>query len=204
MAPDPIQDLITIFLRFPGIGRRQAQRFVYHLLSQPKREISRLSENLRRLQDRVGECRLCHRFHLTDQAEKSLCSICRDSGRDRSQLLIIEKDADLDNLEKAGIYRGHYFVLLAGNFNPEEPAVGLRLAALATRLKATPEITEVIIALSANTDGDQQTALITTTLAPFIKNGLMISTLGRGLSSGAELEYADPETLKNALASRHH
>ncbi len=34
------------------------------------------------------------------------------------------------------------------------------------------------------------------------KNGVKISSLGRGLSTGTELEYSDNDTIKNALLNR--
>ena len=63
--------------------------------------------------------------------------------------------------------------------------------------------TEVILALSATPEGDHTALELKLFLKPLQeKYTLAISLLGRGLSTGSELEYADGETLKSALESR--
>jgi recombination protein RecR len=199
---DPIQDLASLFLRFPGIGRRQAKRFVYHLLESGPVENDKIIAAIKNLKSQVSECNSCHRFYLNRGLSAEVCDLCSALNRDASLLMIVEKDADLDNIEKIGAYRGRYFVLGGlSSFIPEEEA-SLRTAELVNKLKSAPEIKEVVLALSVNAEGDHTVNLLEDLLRPFQTSGLKVSHLGRGLSHGSELEYIDPETLKNALEHR--
>ncbi|MDO8183765.1 MAG: toprim domain-containing protein [bacterium] len=200
MAIDPIQELASLFLRFPGIGRRQAKRFVYHLLESGPKETEQLITTIKNLSAQVKTCESCHRFFLTN--DNTVCSLCTAPARDSAILMVVEKDADLDNIEKLGAYHGRYFVLGGlTSFIPEEETP-LRLKELATKIKNTPVIKEVVLALSVNAEGDQTINLLEDTLRPLQTTGLKITHLARGLSHGSELEYIDPETLKNALEHR--
>ena len=83
--------------------------------------------------------------------------------------------------------------------NPEQK---IRLKELGQKITAHP-LTEVILALSVNPEGDNTVEYLKRFLAePAAKQGFKISVLGRGLSTGTELEYSDADTLKNALKNR--
>lgn len=200
MATDPIHELAQLFLRFPGIGRRQAKRFVYHLLENGQKEAEQLTTAIKNLHTQIEVCESCHRFFLAQ--DNTICSLCTAPARDSSILMVVEKDADLDNIEKLGTYRGRYFVLGGlASFIPEEETP-LRLKELAIKIKNNPLIKEVVLALSVNAEGDQTIGLLEDTLRPLQTTGLKVTHLARGLSHGSELEYIDPETLKNALEHR--
>jgi recombination protein RecR len=202
--PDSILDQLTqSFKRFPGIGPRQAKRFVYYLLRAPKGEIENLLRLIKDLPGAVNRCQNCFRFFSSVKplgyAASSLCSICNDGNRDETILMLVEKDIDLENIERSGTYRGYYFVL--GGLVPildKNPKQSIRAKELLERLKTKPNLKEIIIAVSANFEGDHTIEFIKN----FLKFGGKISTLGRGLSTGAELEYSDSDTLKNALKHR--
>lgn len=199
---DPIQDLASLFLRFPGIGRRQAKRFLYHLLESGPAEGDKIINAIKNLKSYIKECNSCHRFYLNRGLPEEVCDICVNLNRDNSILMVVEKDADLDNIEKVGAYRGRYFVLGGlSSFIPEEETP-LRTEELVNKLKTTPEIKELVLALSVNAEGDHTVNLLEDLLRPFQNTGLKITHLARGLSHGSELEYIDPETLKNALEHR--
>ena len=199
-----IEHLTNLFGRFPSIGPRQAKRFVYFLLGQDDLEIDALISALNRLKHNRGQCRSCYRFFANGGGE--VCDLCTPtSGRDNTQLLVIEKDIDLENILKTGAYQGYFFVL-GGNLPilEPQPETQIRLRELTTlihELKTT--LTEMILALSATTEGDHTAEYLKTyiTSLPEAKN-IKTSLLGRGLSTGSELEYADIETLKNALKNR--
>ncbi len=114
--------------------------------------------------------------------------------------MIVQRDVDLEAVEKSGSYSGYYFVL--GGVVPileKEPEKKIRITKLESRIKkGKDKIKEVILAMNANQDGEHTAEY----LREHIGNSYVISMLGRGLSTGAELEYADPETLKNALLHR--
>jgi recombination protein RecR len=151
--------------------------------------------------------RLWSFFTNSYQPNISKCKICVDTERERGSLMIVEKDIDLDAIEKAKIYKGYYFVL-GGNvpiLDPQ-PENHIRFAPLLSELehRLKEGLSEIIIALSATTEGDHTTDWLIEKLRPLTeKHQLKISLLGRGLSTGSELEYADPETIKNALTNRH-
>ncbi len=200
MSSSAILKLKECFERFPGIGPRQAQRFVYWLLSQDHSFLKNLSGLLLELKQNTKQCEECFRFF--NAAE---CSLCKSASRDDSCLLVVEKDADLENIEKSGAYSGRYFVL--GGVIPFSANVPktARLKELFNRADkgAKNGLKEIILALSATAEGDNTGRYLEKILEPLAKKySLKISSFGRGLSTGTELEYIDAETLKNALENR--
>jgi recombination protein RecR len=198
---DTIRKLADFFARFPGIGPRQAKRFVYHLLSQSAASRKELAALILKLDEDTTSCPSCMRFH--DGKPGSPCRICADAERDASALMIVEKDVDIEQIERSGAYRGYYFVL--GGRVPildEKPESKVRLTGLAKRA-GTPAVKEIIFALSATPEGEHTEHVIREHLRALREEReLRFSVLGRGLSTGAELEYADPETLRSALKNR--
>jgi recombination protein RecR len=194
-----IDKLSEMFSKFPGIGPRQAKRFVYFILSRNGSYASELVQAIQNLKREIAQCSECLRyFPATGQ---KTCSICADDTRDSSLLMVVPRDIDLDSVEKSGSYRGCYFVL--GGVVPileKEPEKRIRVRELEARLKGDSNIKEVILAMNANLDGESTVEYLKDKLGK-IEN-VQFSILGRGLSTGTELEYADPETLKNALLHR--
>lgn len=200
---DAIERLSRLFEKFPGIGPRQAQRFVQFLLRSSPAVRREFLESMRDLGNNVHQCTECQRFHT---GQKGMCSICANTERDTSLLAVVASDADLAALERSHTYRGRYFVLGGLLLLSSERMSGLRVNELLTSLpvRAKNGLTEVILALPANPEGDSTAVRIREELMPLsVEHGFRVSTLGRGLSTGSELEYADPETLKNALENRH-
>jgi recombination protein RecR len=197
----PIDKLTALFERFPGIGPRQARRFVQYLLTANPSIRQELAENIKALGAQTNQCKKCYRWYAKNDGGSMLCNICADSHRDQSTLFIVEKDADIDNVERSG-FKGLYFVL--GGTIPlasEEPTKYIRLNPLLTRIKNEASILkEVILGLSATTEGDHTRQILQETLK---LSGVKLSSLGRGLSTGSELEYADPDTIQQALGNRH-
>lgn len=193
----PIDRLTALFEKFPGIGPRQARRFVQYLLVVSPAVRNDLAEQIRNLGAQTSQCKECYRWY-TKEGKGAECPICANASRDRSLLFLVEKDADIDNVERSG-YRGLYFVL--GGTIPlaaEEPEKHIRLRELQKRL-AAGTLAEVILGLSATTEGDHTRHMLAEKLQ---SSGVKISSLGRGLSTGSELEYADPDTISAALSSR--
>src|SRR3989344_6210974 len=106
-----VETLTEHFRKFPGIGPRQAKRFVYFLLTRDNRFREDLSSSIKELSDDVLTCQLCYRFFVSNNKSSSLCAICSNQNRDIEKLMVIEKDVDLDNIERSGDYKGNYFVL---------------------------------------------------------------------------------------------
>ena len=202
---DTFNKLTELFSRFPGIGPRQAKRFVYFLLStQPgyREELVRLLLDLKNV---IAICDDCRRF-FTANGKRNLCPICVDSNRDHNALMVVEKDVDLENIERAKVWQGTYFVL--GGSVPileKKPEERIRLHEFQKLIDARSKkgLEEIVLALSLTTEGENTTHYLLELLSPLVKkNGFKVSTLGRGLSTGLELEYSDSETIRNALKNR--
>lgn len=195
-----------MFERFPGIGPRQARRFVQHLLHEQPSQRTQLAESIKFLGSQTSQCKKCFRWFVKTPDKNTFCTICASTTRDPGIIFIVEKDADIDNVERSG-FKGLYFVL--GGTIPlaaEEPERFIRLRELLQRIEtdaAEARLTEIILGLSATTEGDHTRLIIQEKMLP-IAAGLnfKMSSLGRGLSTGSELEYADPDTISSALNSR--
>jgi recombination protein RecR len=203
--PDTLTKLAELFNRFPGIGPRQARRFVYFLLAAPRSFREELARGILELSKIIHTCTECQRF-FSPARGATLCPLCADPTRDRSTLMVVEKDVDLENVEKSRGFTGTYFIL-GGTVpilekNPEERIHLKKLEGLIAH-RAKEGLTEVVLALSLTTEGESTEEFLKEHLTPLAeKYGFKISTLGRGLSTGLELEYSDPETIKNALKNR--
>lgn len=197
---DPIERLTSLFERFPGIGPRQAQRFVQFLLRSSSTVRRELIDGVQGLNGSVRECPECMRFYA---GKEKICGLCTNPQRDSSLLAVVASDADLAALEKSGTYRGRYFVLGGTISLASDKTTGLRLKQLLTCVSGRTKsgLKEIILAFPANPEGDATTVRVREELMP-IAGPVRITGLGRGLSTGSELEYADPETIKNALESR--
>ncbi len=204
----PLDKLITYFEKFPGTGGRQAKRFAFHVLSLKKEQVEELAALITSLPQSVSECADCHRFFSWQKnSTDGLCPLCANPSRDYSKLLVVARDTDIQAIERSGVYDGLYFVL-GGTIpllNSVEAGTRLRTGAfralIAKRLEAG--LSEVILAFAVNPDGEN-TGRFTEGLLREIPGtaSLKISELGRGLSTGSELEYADGETIKSALRNR--
>ena len=200
-----LEKLIKHFEHFPGIGSRQAKRFAFHLLTLNQTDVAEISELIRTIRSNVVECPACCRFHSMYNNEP-LCLICSSGTRDKTKLTVVERDIDIDAIERGGAYDGLYFVL--GGTVPllnTQDIKKLRGGALKHLVETRGEngLKEIILAFSVNPDGDNTARYIEMLLKDSISQfGLHMSYLGRGLSTGSELEYADAETIKNAFKNR--
>lgn len=204
---DSIDRLTALFEKFPGIGPRQARRFVQYLLNASPGMRSELADYIKRLGAESRQCAHCYRWYTLNGAQGDLCPICANPARESSIIFVVEKDADIENVERSG-FRGLYFVL-GGTIAlaTEEPEKFVRLRELFKRVEedaSSLKLNELILGLSATTEGDHTREILVEKLRP-LSEGLnfRMSSLGRGLSTGSELEYADPDTIAQALGNRH-
>ena len=211
---DTISKLIEQFRQFPGIGPRQAKRFVYFLLGQNDPYREQLSRLVLDLKKQIRVCQSCFRFFPLGVKISDECVICADSGRLESTLLVVSRDVDFEHIEKSHMYEGKYFIL-GGSVpilekNPETRVRAKELLILIENRaqqadKGQNALKEVILAFNLTPEGEHTQFFIEGLLGPLVaKYGLIVSTLGRGLSTGLELEYSDSETVKNALRGRQH
>ena len=199
-----IDSLAQLFMKFPGIGTRQSKRFVYFLLSQNPQYLDALAREIAELKKNIAQCTSCFRYY-PQRGVSLLCSVCVEDA-DVATLLVVEKDTDFDSVRRSGSYAGRYFIL--GGSIPvleKDPASKIRIHELLARVEnsATDGLSEIILALSANPEGDFTRDYIVRALSPLAgRHGITITTLGRGLSTGTELEYSDGDTLRHALKNR--
>lgn len=197
-------------MRFPGIGPKQAKRFVYFLLREHAQYKEQLIKALEELKFTGKQCEKCFRYFgdKNHDPSHSLCSICSNSGRDQTELMIVEKELDLDAIEKTGSYNGLYFIL--GGLVPpltDKPSELVRIRELTARVHASIEdnsLSEIIFALPVTDYGDTTTEYVEKTIKQVVGiEKVKLSHLARGLSSGLELEYVDKDTFKSALERRN-
>jgi recombination protein RecR len=202
---DPINKLTEHFKEFPGIGERQAKRFVYFLLHKNPIYVKELGDKILDLKNTIHQCPSCYLFFQSKQDQ--LCDICSNPKTDKTSLLIVEKDADYENIKRSKNYNGLYFIL--GGLVPivtKETPNYVRIKELIRNIEnmnKTNKIKEIIIALSLNPQGENTDMYLREILSPLKdKYNFNIVSLGRGLSTGTELEYSDSDTIKNALRNR--
>ncbi len=188
--------LVKLFQKLPGVGPRQAARFVISLMDKPESELQEFGNAVANLHKEISFCTVC--FNIS---ENHLCSVCLDNKRDQTKLLVVEKVTDLDSIERTGLYKGLYHVL-GGAINPLDGLTPetIRLKELEARLSQISGNIELIIATNPNTAGETTSHYIRDIFKN--KKGVYLTCLARGLSSGSNLEYTDEITLKNALDYR--
>ena len=189
-----IDDLTSELARLPGIGRKTAQRLVFHLLRQSPDQSRRLAEALVSLVDRVRTCDRCR--NLT---ESPLCAYCADPRRDGQVICVVEEASDIASIERSGEFRGLYHVL-GGRLSPLD-GVGpgdLSIDALLARM-APEGVREVILATNPSLEGEATALYIQRQLGG---HAVRITRIARGLPVGGDLEYADGVTIAQALSAR--
>ena len=202
MTPDSIQKLIDMFSRFPGVGPKQASRFVFFLLRQSKEYLSEFTQSVKELKSEISFCAECF---FPVRIPDGLCSVCVNKARNHSILCVVEKEQDLIAIEKAGAFSGVYFIL-GGivDYYDAESKNKMRFPQLAEKVKKIKKENgekevEVVLAISSGTEGTTTMVFIEKLLKPL---GVKITRPAQGLPKGAEMEYADPETLRSALEGR--
>ncbi|MFQ5953026.1 MAG: recombination mediator RecR [Candidatus Omnitrophota bacterium] len=186
--------LIEEFSKMPGIGSRSAQRLTFHILQSSKDDVEGLTRSIREVKENVRFCKKCNNL-----SDGELCSICSDDSRDASRICVVESPSSVIAMEKSGVYRGRYHVLL-GELSPID-GVGpeeLKIKELVQRIKKE-NINEIIIATDFTTEGETTALYVHEVLKPFM---IKVSRLARGVPVGASLEYADVATLQRALEDR--
>lgn len=203
-----IDRLTELFMRFPGIGPKQAKRFVYFLLREHESYKRNIIDAIEELKFTGKQCTECFRyFSDREKGADILCSICRDESRDKAKLLLVEKELDCDAIEKTGAYDGVYFI--TGGLVPilaDKPSEYIRvreLVALVHQKISNANLREVVFAFPVTDDGDSTKEYLSKTLSQIVGiKEVTFTTLARGLSSGLELEYVDRDTFKSAFERR--
>ncbi|MEI6022708.1 MAG: toprim domain-containing protein [bacterium] len=194
-----IEQLAQLFLKFPGIGNRQAKRFAHFIASQPEGYVYTLADTLTKARANAHTCTLCKRIF---EGNPGICQICTDIKKDPSCIVVVEKSPDIDAFRKTD-YNGIFFVL--GGLIPivqKDILQGTNITLLTNRIKTDTKVHEVILAFPLTPNGDHTDSVVREIIAKLELPHIKISSLGRGLASGTELEYADPYSLNASLKKR--
>ncbi len=203
---DTIQKLAAHFAQFPGIGARQSKRFVYFLLKKDRAYLHELVTLIKSLEDSVLECTRCHRYFMKKYKEATAeCSVCTNPERSKNILMVVEKDSDLEAVERSAVYKGSYFIL--GGTLPileKNPESKIRIRELETLIEKEKDvITEIILACAVTPESEHTAEYVHAAILPIAERShITLTALGRGLSTGTELEYSDADTLRFALEGR--
>ncbi len=190
--PSSVQALIDQLSRFPGVGKKSAQRLAFFILKNSRDDAVAMAKSIVDVKDRISECSQCHNI-----AEHDPCDICSDMKRDHATLCIVQDAMDVLAIEKTGRYRGLYHVL-GGVLSPLN-GIGpndLHIDDLMPRLKA---VREIIFAINPTRDGETTILYLSKLLQG---KGLEISRIAQGIPMGIDLEFADELTLTKALEGR--
>ncbi len=190
--PESVEKLINEFTKFPGIGKKTAQRLAFNVLSGSKEAAVEFASALVEVKTSVKLCNICGGI-----SDKELCKICQDEKRDHSLICIVERPEDIFVFEKTNSYLGVYHVL-NGNLSPLD-GIGPEELNIKSLIKRIESGMELVLAMNASIEGDA-TALY---LQNVIENkNIKVTRLARGLPVGGELEYTDEATLLRALEGR--
>lgn len=194
MIGSEIDQLIISIAKLPGLGKRSAQRIALHLLKHKNKSLKSLMEALQEASSRIINCDSCGNIDTLNP-----CSICQNRRRDKKTLCIVEDVSDLWAFERAGIYRGLYYVL--GGVLSAIDGIGieeLRISKLINRIKKE-NFKEVILALSTTTEGQTTSHVIADKIEEF---NVEVTRLAQGLPIGGEVHYLDENTLNTAFRAR--
>ena len=190
----PLQKLIEQFERMPGIGHKTAQRLAFYVLNLSKQQAEEFSATILSAHEKIKQCTCC-----CNLAEDELCPICKNEGRDKSVICVVEDPRDVFAFERTHEFEGTYHVLHGvispmNGVGPEDITIKELLARMADGV-----VQEVIMATNPTVEGEATAMYISRLLKPM---GITVSRLAYGVPVGADLEYADEVTLTKALEGR--
>jgi recombination protein RecR len=204
-----IEDLVALFTRLPGIGRKSALRMTYYLLKADPRFAETLSERISTLTSEIRFCSICGSYTESDP-----CAVCEGADRDRRVICVVEQPQDVLTIEAAKEFRGLYHVL-GGLLSPLD-GIGpdkLRIASLVQRIRKSKRgtesdddskgddaaVQEVVLATNPTVEGDTTALYIKKVLE---REGVKLTRLATGMPVGGDLEYADRLTLARSFHGR--
>ena len=190
---ESLDKLVKELGKFPGIGPRSAQKLAFHIMKIPKEEARELAQAIVDIKEKTRHCSICNNF-----SEGEYCPICANPGRDKSIICVVEEPNDIIAIEKIGVYKGTYHVLM-GAISPLD-GIGpddLRIKELLERISAG--VKEVILATNPNTEGEATAMYLGKIIKPL---GIKVTRIARGIPVGGNIEYTDQATLAKAMEKR--
>lgn len=195
--PKGLKNLISFFDRLPGIGPKTATRLSLYLFQTPQSFLDEFGKAIEQLKNEVKTCSICYNLDDSDP-----CRICSSEKRNKNKICVVERVLDVLAIESTGKYNGVYHVL-GGAINPlaQVGPEELTIEQLMRKVTENPEIEEVIIATNPTLEGEATAMYLKKKLDEKGK-GILVTRIGHGLPMGADLDYADPGTLVQALEGR--
>ncbi|MGY3778669.1 recombination mediator RecR [Isobaculum melis] len=192
--PEPISKLIDSYMKLPGIGAKSAARLAFYTIDMREDDVTDFAKALISAKRDLNYCSVCGNI-----TEEDPCYICKDAGRDRGTILVVEDPKDVISIEKMREYRGLYHVL-HGVLSPVEGTgpEDIQIPSLIRRLQSD-EVKEVIIATNATAEGEATAMYLSRLIKPA---GIKVTRLAHGLAVGSDIEYADEITLMKAVEGR--
>ncbi|MCK4809436.1 MAG: recombination protein RecR [Candidatus Omnitrophica bacterium] len=192
--PNELEDLIERLARFPGVGRRSAERIAFYILKMKEKDATELAKNIDAVHKTIKPCRICNNF-----STQEICPVCANPKRDKEIVCIVEEPKDILAIEKTSQYEGVYYVLL-GSISPLE-GIGpesLSIGKLLNRLRKG-EIKEVIISTDADNEGELTAQFLIEQISRY---KVKLYRIGIGIPLGIQIEYIDSATLGRAFLER--
>ena len=190
--PDSLNDLIDEFSRFPGIGRKTAQRMAFYVLNSNDNLANDLSNSILTLKSKIRFCEKCYGI-----SEDKLCTICSNPRRDSSTICVVENPADIYTFEKTSIFKGLYHVL-GGVLSPLD-GIGPDQLEIKSLLERVEPENEVLVATNATIEGEATCLYLANLLE---ERAVKVTRLARGLPMGGDLEFVDDATIMRAIEDR--
>jgi recombination protein RecR len=193
--PVALERLVYEFSRFPGVGRKTAQRLAFSILRYSKQETQNLADALTEVKEQIRYCSVCSGFTDIDP-----CAICSHTGREQEQVCVVEQPNNIFPIEKSGVFKGVYHVLMGAispldGIGPEQ----LNIKNLRKRVENSA-IKELIIATNPTVKGEATALFLQQEFSGKIST---ITRLACGIPAGGDLEYVDDVTLMEAFSGRH-
>lgn len=198
MLPQQIRNFIDVFAKLPAIGPRQATRLAFFLINSGK---SKINEMARAIVD-LGSIKVCANCFFIHSNDSTLCTICENPQRAQSTIMIVEKETDLMSIERTRKFNGRYLIigeLTKGGILDATQRLRINHLKSVIEKKLDGQADEIIIATNPTTYGDLNAMVIKNELAGYAKK---FTRLGRGIPTGGEIEFADEDTLEQALERR--
>jgi recombination protein RecR len=192
--PAPLARVIQELVKLPGVGEKTATRLAFHLLRTERADVQALVAALGTLREEVRLCSVCFAFTAQDP-----CALCSDPARSPEVICVVEDPADVIAVDGSGQFRGRYHVL-HGSLAPLD-GVGpeqLRITELLRRLQ-DGAVREVILATNPTVEGEATAMYLAKLIKPL---DIRVTRIAHGLPMGADVEYADTQTLGKALEGR--
>lgn len=192
--PQPILQLIEELAKLPGVGRKTAKRLAFSILLKPEEESAALAKAITAAKTAIRSCNICHGF-----SDSETCQICSDPRRMEDVICVVEDPRNIFTIENSNVFQGVYHVLQGAisplhGISPDK----LKIAELLERVEKG-NIRELILSTNPTLEGEATAHYLVDLFKDKVKK---ITRIARGMPAGADLEFADSNTLARAFEGR--